>query len=178
MIEFAETKSSVILFVYDEVPNLSKVSLINSSTLYITDKIRIKLYKNIRQIQNVSKHHKYVEIVLVKDQPCKWYTVNGPSEEEKKEEIKNMKKEKKKKPVVHYEGEEEEILNLLSKIYQNGDENTKRAMEKSFIESQGTVLSTNWEDVKQGKVHEYDETAEKELKDAQSVNKSKEDLNK
>ncbi|KAK6089321.1 hypothetical protein P3W45_001729 [Vairimorpha bombi] len=130
MIEFAETKSSVILFVYDEVPNLSKVSLINSSTLYITDKIRIKLYKNIRQIQNVSKHHKYVEIVLVKDQPCKWYT------------------------------------------------NTKRAMEKSFIESQGTVLSTNWEDVKQGKVHEYDETAEKELKDAQSVNKSKEDLNK
>jgi suppressor of G2 allele of SKP1 len=28
-----------------------------------------------------------------------------------------------------------------------GDEDTRRAMMKSFVESNGTVLSTNWKDV-------------------------------
>lgn len=163
MIEFAETKSSAIIFVYDEVPDLSKICLLNSFKLYITDKIIIKLYKNVRQIQNVSKHHKYIEIVLVKDEKCKWHSLYGPPNEEKKEEKKI--KIKKEKPEVQYE--EEDIMRLLSKIYQNGDENTKRAMEKSILESQGTVLSTYWEDVKKEKVLEQknmsNESQEKDL---------------
>ncbi|XP_058181465.1 protein SGT1 homolog A-like, partial [Rhododendron vialii] len=32
-------------------------------------------------------------------------------------------------------------------IYQDVDEDTRRAMRKSFVESNGTVLSTNWEEV-------------------------------
>ncbi|KAJ1704438.1 hypothetical protein LUZ63_004217 [Rhynchospora breviuscula] len=32
-------------------------------------------------------------------------------------------------------------------IYQDADEDTRRAMSKSFVESNGTVLSTNWKDV-------------------------------
>ncbi|WOL12531.1 hypothetical protein Cni_G21298 [Canna indica] len=37
-------------------------------------------------------------------------------------------------------------------IYRDADEDTKRAMRKSFVESNGTVLSTNWNEVGSKKV--------------------------
>nr|GMD56719.1 protein SGT1 homolog B-like [Ipomoea batatas] len=37
-------------------------------------------------------------------------------------------------------------------IYQDADEDTRRAMMKSFVESNGTVLSTNWKEVGSKKV--------------------------
>lgn len=37
-------------------------------------------------------------------------------------------------------------------IYRDADEDTKRAMQKSFLESNGTVLSTNWKEVGAKKV--------------------------
>ncbi|KAG0053401.1 Suppressor of G2 allele of SKP1 [Gryganskiella cystojenkinii] len=36
---------------------------------------------------------------------------------------------------------------LFAKIYKDSDDNTKRAMMKSFTESNGTCLSTNWDEV-------------------------------
>lgn len=37
-------------------------------------------------------------------------------------------------------------------IFANADEDTKRAMMKSYQESGGTALSTNWTEVGKGKV--------------------------
>ncbi|KAG2453736.1 hypothetical protein HYH02_001947 [Chlamydomonas schloesseri] len=39
------------------------------------------------------------------------------------------------------------LNNFFKKIFSQGDEDTRRAMMKSFVESNGTVLSTNWKEV-------------------------------
>lgn len=39
------------------------------------------------------------------------------------------------------------LNNFFKKVFSGGDEDTRRAMMKSFQESNGTVLSTNWSDI-------------------------------
>ncbi|ELA47474.1 hypothetical protein VCUG_01006 [Vavraia culicis subsp. floridensis] len=46
---------------------------------------------------------------------------------------------------------EDSLDELLVRLYRDGDDERKRAMDKSFCESSGTVLSTDWESVKNKK---------------------------
>lgn len=52
--------------------------------------------------------------------------------------------------------EGDDVMNVFKSIYANADEDARRAMMKSYSESGGKVLSTDWSDVKQRKV-EYKE---------------------
>jgi suppressor of G2 allele of SKP1 len=44
---------------------------------------------------------------------------------------------------------------FFKKLYANADPETRRAMIKSYTESQGTSLSTNWSEVAKGKVEAH-----------------------
>lgn len=46
----------------------------------------------------------------------------------------------------------DEVDSFFKKLYANSDPDTQRAMMKSFYESEGTALSTNWGEVGKGKV--------------------------
>lgn len=48
--------------------------------------------------------------------------------------------------------EGQSIDDLLKDIYSKGNDETRRAISKSFQESNGTVLSTNWSEVSQSTV--------------------------
>ncbi|CAH8545327.1 unnamed protein product [Schistosoma bovis] len=56
------------------------------------------------------------------------------------------------KEAAEIEGEEDPLNKLFRNIYENASDETRRAMIKSFTESAGTVLSTNWSEVGAGKV--------------------------
>ncbi|KAJ0413042.1 hypothetical protein BJY00DRAFT_297480 [Aspergillus carlsbadensis] len=49
---------------------------------------------------------------------------------------------------------------FFKKLYAGADEDTRRAMIKSFTESNGTSLSTNWGEVGKGKVQEYQSSSD------------------
>lgn len=44
------------------------------------------------------------------------------------------------------------LNSFFQNLYQGADEDSKRAMMKSFMESGGTTLSTNWDEVKKESV--------------------------
>lgn len=50
------------------------------------------------------------------------------------------------------DGDDGDVDTLFKKIYSDGSDEVRKAMNKSFMESGGTVLSTDWKDVSKDKV--------------------------
>ncbi|XP_054718585.1 protein SGT1 homolog [Uloborus diversus] len=101
-----------------------------------------------------------IEIKLKKVEALMWKTL----EDDKKHESENATKlypsskpQKKDWDKIAFEIKKEEadeklegeaaLSQLFQKIYADGSDETKKAMNKSFMESGGTVLSTSWNEV-------------------------------
>jgi len=109
-----------------------------------------------------------VEVKLKKAKPLNWgsleftgaacTTMNPAVTENIKHVYPSSSKKKKNWDQVVAQVEEEKLegeqaLNkVFQDIYGKGSEEQRRAMIKSFVESGGTVLSTNWDEVGQGEV--------------------------
>jgi suppressor of G2 allele of SKP1 len=83
------------------------------------------------------------EFVLVKEAPLNWPRV----EAEEGAAVALYERWSKVQLPKEEEDKAEGLDHFLQKIYKDASPEAQRAMLKSMTESQGTVLSTNWEDV-------------------------------
>lgn len=91
-----------------------------------------------------------IELHLAKDSALKWDSL------EKKVKVAKPKASPKNWDAVAKDlvsdKDEESINTLFNQLYADGSDETKRAMLKSYYESGGTVLSTDWNEVSKQKV--------------------------
>lgn len=143
---FAETKETVIITIF-KPPKAKKnvevkdpvIALKDEKTLVI-DGEEIKLYApvvNKNLINDITSTTIKIEIILYKLEKKMWYSLDGGQHSYNCKSLQ----------YVDNELEDKSIMGLLSQIYQSGDDDTKRAMNKSLEESSGTVLNINWADV-------------------------------
>jgi len=103
-----------------------------------------------------------IEFVLKKSEPGKWNTLQNVGEgtkqwssvsaPPKKAEKKNWDKIVEEETKDDKLGSDESLNKVFQDIFSNGSDEQKKAMMKSFTESGGTVLSTNWDEVGKKKV--------------------------
>lgn len=102
-----------------------------------------------------------LEITLIKELPGKWAKLEGdgttssaPVEQLSSGALAYPSSSKKAINWSNFQVQEEEDKggdDFFSKLYHDVDDDTKRAMMKSYVESNGTVLTTNWEEAKSKK---------------------------
>lgn len=134
------------------------------------ESLKIDFFFNLEhQIQPENTQIKFmtnkIEIKLKKCEPIQWKKLNITSSElasrlkiqEKKPEYPTSSKKPKNwdKIAADIAAEEKDeklegdaaLNKLFRDVYANGTDETRKAMNKSFVESGGTTLSTNWGDV-------------------------------
>lgn len=91
-----------------------------------------------------------VELTLKKVSAGKWPSLEGSAETFSQLTILYPSSSKKAIDWSSFEvsDEVEESEDFFAKLYKDVDEDTRRAMMKSYVESNGTVLTTNWSEAK------------------------------
>lgn len=108
---------------------------------------RIKLLKKVKYIKEIHFDEYKTEIVLKKEFRERWKCLNSAHRNSYVYEPPKIDLEE-----ICFEKKEHNTLeSLFEDIYANGNEEVKRAMNKSFFESNGTVLCTDWKKLSQEK---------------------------
>lgn len=99
-----------------------------------------------------------LEINLVKEHPGKWAKLEGdgttnsvPVPQQTSRGLAYPSSSKKAINWSNFQVQEDEDKggdDFFAKLYKDVDDDTRRAMMKSYVESNGTVLTTNWEEAK------------------------------
>lgn len=107
----------------------------------------ILLYAPVSSLEIVSASNAKVEVLLHKETPGKWHSINSSRDHSHRRRdipAEEIEQEAEDKP--------EGLMKLLTRIYANGNDDVKKAMNKSIEESGGTVLSTDWDAVNKKRV--------------------------
>ncbi|XP_034235391.1 protein SGT1 homolog [Thrips palmi] len=131
--------------------------------LKIPDKVTCLRYNLSHPIVPDQSSHRIlsskIEVKLKKADGVRWQKLESELEPHPSEDAKPQKEKNWDKVVVALSETEEDkpqgeaALNaLFQQIYGQGSDDVRRAMNKSFVESGGTVLSTVWNDVKKATV--------------------------
>lgn len=107
-----------------------------------------------------------LEINLVKSNSIKWPSLEGSGEEEENF-VPTVTSTSDTNPALTYPSSSKKAVNwdkfnlndeeedkgedFFAKLYKDVDDDTRRAMMKSYVESNGTVLTTNWSEAKDKK---------------------------
>ncbi|KAI5745436.1 hypothetical protein M8J76_011069 [Diaphorina citri] len=97
-----------------------------------------------------------IEVKLAKTSDERWIDLEAKEETKAPSAPKTPYKRDWDKVAQQIEDEKKEgeaaLNELFQKIYGEGSDEVRKAMNKSFLESGGTVLSTNWDEVKRSTV--------------------------
>lgn len=158
-INFSESSTSVQIKLPEDIYTLGlilahKIVPQKCSYKVMKTKVELKLYKlegiqwtSLEGNPNVTCPKQFCSTSAAEAGPPK-YPSSNPSHRDwnaiERDILKEMATEK-------VEGEEG-VNQLFQKIYGEGSDEVKRAMNKSYLESGGTVLSTNWKEIAKDKV--------------------------
>ncbi|SOV22702.1 calcyclin binding protein, putative [Plasmodium sp. DRC-Itaito] len=140
-------------FYYIKNDYMSLIICINDDEIYHLEKY---LFSNIITEQTkINLTQMKIEIILEKEiKGVPWDNLTKTNNDECEEKNNKVVNPFAGKSLIK-EDKDESVDYFFKKIYNEGDDDTKRAMIKSFQTSGGKVLSTNWKDVK-NKQYEQD----------------------
>lgn len=146
--DFVETKDTVTIFLYKRSLHCVDVSPVvdGPRRLSLCKGVAVDLYKDVHPDIRVVESPSRIEIHLRKVEPGRWGGICGRPAAQADSTSEG-------RAVEDSESEEGlSVMDLFSRIYQRSGDDVRKAMEKSFYESGGTVLSTDWDQVKSKKV--------------------------
>jgi suppressor of G2 allele of SKP1 len=142
MVDWYETADSIVIVLYKNRKDSEQLNVEIHEKKVVIGEECIDLYKEVDRRGSISHYSTRTEIVLTKKVKGIWGGLTSPTLGGKYKF--DIEEEDEKGEGAEKGGN---VMSLFQSIYENADDETRKAMNKSFVESNGTVLSTDWSKV-------------------------------